>query len=155
MDTADFVFPPQFGPGVLSTPAGWSDLPDWLAYAKTLRTLTDELAALPCPDNAGPRVYVIHMPPHRMGLDVCVGGQRVGSRAVYEFLEKVQPTLSLHGHIHESPALSGTWRATLGHTVCVQPGQLDDFTYVVIDLESMQMERYSDRNMPEMVANQR
>jgi uncharacterized protein len=144
MDTRDFQFPPQFGPGVLSTPEGWADLPDWFAYARTVPTIADELAALPRPDNNCSSVYVIHMPPHRLGLDVCMGGQQVGSKAVYEFLRETQPTLSLHGHIHESPGVSGKWKAMLGHTVCVQPGQMADFTYVLADLESMEIERFTD-----------
>jgi Icc-related predicted phosphoesterase len=146
MDTADFVFPRQFGPGVLSTPEGWTELSDWFAYARTLPPIAAELAALPRPDNDEIGVYVIHMPPHRLGLDVCAGGQQVGSKAVYEFLKTVQPALSLHGHIHESPEMSATWKAVLGSTMCVQPGQMDDFTYVVIDLQSMWIERYTDQN---------
>jgi Icc-related predicted phosphoesterase len=89
-----------------------------------------------------------------LGLDVCMGGQQVGSTAVYEFLKKAQPGLSLHGHIHESPEVSGIWKARLGNTVCVQPGQLDDFTYVLADLESMQIERYTDQGKPGIAAGQ-
>jgi Icc-related predicted phosphoesterase len=154
MDTENSAFPAQFGPAVLSTPEGWADVPSWFAYARTLPTIADELAALPRPDNNRRPVYVIHMPPHRLGLDVCLGGRRVGSKAVYEFLKTVQPSLSLHGHIHESPEVSGIWKALLGNTVCVQPGQLDDFTYVVADLESMQIERYTDQGKPGIAAGQ-
>ncbi len=63
-------------------------------------------------------VAMIHVPPINSGLDTCPeldknlkiitqGGQVVmksaGSPAVKAFIEKVQPMLSLHGHIHESP----------------------------------------------------
>jgi Icc-related predicted phosphoesterase len=63
-------------------------------------------------------IAVIHVPPIGSGLDTCPdldknlkmitqGGQVVmkqaGSPAVKAFIEKVQPMLSLHGHIHESP----------------------------------------------------
>jgi Icc-related predicted phosphoesterase len=63
-------------------------------------------------------IAVLHVPPLGSGLDTCPdldknlkiitqGGQVVmkpaGSSAVKAFIEKVQPMLSLHGHIHESP----------------------------------------------------
>jgi len=63
-------------------------------------------------------IAMIHVPPFSSGLDTCPeldkdlkivtqGGQVVmksaGSPAVRAFIEKVQPLLTLHGHIHESP----------------------------------------------------
>jgi len=144
MDTDNYVFQAQFGTGLLSTPTGWKELNDWFTYAKTLPTIAHELDTLVRPHNMEQSIYVIHMPPYRLGLDVCGNGRQVGSRAIYEFLQQYQPKLSLHGHIHESPQVSGTWKTTLGKTVCIQPGQLDLFTYVTIDLDSMEIERYSD-----------
>jgi Icc-related predicted phosphoesterase len=41
----------------------------------------------------------------------------VGSSAVREFIERTQPLLGLHGHVHESKATT-----RLGRTVCVNPG---------------------------------
>jgi len=83
------------------------------------------------------------MPPSRLGLDVCANSSEVGSKAIYNFLERNQPLLSLHGHIHESPETSGRWHAKLGDTLCIQPGQLTPFTYVTIDLQTMELERHS------------
>ncbi len=63
-------------------------------------------------------IAMIHVPPFKSGLDTCPdlddnlkiitqGGQVVmksaGSPAVRAFIEKTQPMLTLHGHIHESP----------------------------------------------------
>jgi hypothetical protein len=63
-------------------------------------------------------IAILHVPPIGSGLDTCPdldknlkiitqGGQVVmkaaGSLAVKAFIERVQPMLSLHGHIHESP----------------------------------------------------
>jgi Icc-related predicted phosphoesterase len=63
-------------------------------------------------------IAIIHVPPFNSGLDTCPdldknlkiitqGGQVVmksaGSPSVRAFIEKVQPMLTLHGHIHESP----------------------------------------------------
>ncbi|MEX1278907.1 MAG: metallophosphoesterase, partial [Chloroflexota bacterium] len=49
------------------------------------------------------------------------GGQPVlygaGSSAVRDAVERYQPLLGLHGHIHESQAA-----ARLGRTLCINPG---------------------------------
>jgi Icc-related predicted phosphoesterase len=84
------------------------------------------------------------MPPYNLGLDTCGHGEEVGSKAVYNFISEHQPLLSLHGHIHESPEVSGKWHAKLGNTVCIQPGQLTSFTYVTIDLHSMKFDRHTE-----------
>lgn len=41
----------------------------------------------------------------------------VGSTSVRKAIEKYQPLLGLHGHIHESKAVE-----KIGHTICVNPG---------------------------------
>jgi len=144
MDTPDYVFQKQLGPGLLSTPDGWHELPDWIAHAKTLPTLADELERLPKPADFKRAVYVIHMPPAKLGLDVCGNGMRVGSEALHRFIERYQPRLTLHGHIHESPRAGRRWKARLGQTVCIQPGQLGPFTAVSMDLEAMTAERIEE-----------
>ena len=139
MDTDNYVFQRQLGRGVLSVSGGFKTIADWPAYAKTLPTIAEELEKLPRPHKMSDAVYVIHMPPANLGLDVCTGGIRVGSKAIYDFFLKNQPRLSFHGHIHESPGVTGRWKADLGRTVCVQPGQAKSFTYVTIDLGKMEI----------------
>jgi Icc-related predicted phosphoesterase len=70
-----------------------------------------------------PLVCVFHGPPHGTALDLIHGEVHVGSREVRKFLEGQSPILSLHGHIHESPAVSGKFADRLGSTICVNPGQ--------------------------------
>ena len=80
--------------------------------AKKLDELTNMI------QNPERTVAVLHVPPYGSGLDSCPdldenlkiitqGGQVVmksaGSTAVKAFIEKIQPMLTLHGHIHESP----------------------------------------------------
>lgn len=144
-DTDDYEFRKQFGTGLLSTPKGLHEIDDWFSYANTLPTLEDEINQLVRPENMGNTVYVIHMPPYRLGLDKCSDGAEVGSKAIYEFLMNNQPMLSLHGHIHESPGVSGRWYAKLGDTICIQPGQLDEFIYVTIDLSNMKFDRIKEQ----------
>lgn len=80
-------------------------------------------------------IFNLHDPPIDSTLDTCPmldwntdppkqivrGGQVVmhgaGSRAVREAIEKYQPLLGLHGHIHESPGA-----IKLGRTLCINPG---------------------------------
>ncbi len=98
-------------------------------YAR-LRTLADEL------EHPASAIMNIHVPPFASGLDtateldddlrpVLVGGQPkpkpVGSTAVRQILEEVQPALALHGHVHESKGVT-----TIGRTVVVNPGS--DYT---------------------------
>jgi Icc-related predicted phosphoesterase len=42
----------------------------------------------------------------------------LGSIAVRRFIEVRQPLLTLHGHVHESARLSGSWRDRIGRTYC-------------------------------------
>ncbi len=140
-DTGEYVFQPQLGTARLSAPGGWREIEDWPGFAASLPTIEEEMNRLPRPADMSGTIYVIHMPPLGLGLDECAGGARVGSRAIHDFLSKRQPRLSLHGHIHESPEVSGRWRARLGDTVCVQPGQRTDLVYVTIDLSTMNLVR--------------
>ena len=41
----------------------------------------------------------------------------IGSIAVRDFIEQVQPKLTLHGHVHESARLTRDWMDMLGNTV--------------------------------------
>jgi Icc-related predicted phosphoesterase len=141
-DTVDFTFPEQLGSGLFSTPTGWEEIPDWYATARQFPTISEELERLIRPSNMAKCVYIIHMPPAGIGLDVCENGRPVGSKAVYAFLRKNQPLVSLHGHIHESPEISGVWKNKIGSTFCIQPGQDRNLTYVIADLNSMNFIRY-------------
>lgn len=69
-------------------------------------------------------VFVCHAPPHASNLDRLPHVDHpVGSRAVRQFIEQRQPTLSLHGHIHESPDVSGSYTDRIGECTSANPGQ--------------------------------
>ncbi|HUS70526.1 MAG TPA: metallophosphoesterase [Anaerolineae bacterium] len=76
--------------------------------------------------------FCIHAPPYNSFIDqaplihedlslVTAGGHTqsvaVGSTAVRKIIEKYQPMMGLHGHIHESPG-----RVKIGRTECLNPG---------------------------------
>lgn len=83
-------------------------------------------------DDPGRAVFNLHVPPYDSTLDtapeldkdfgiVMQGSEPkmipVGSTAVRELIERYQPMLSLHGHVHES---AGATR--IGRTLCINPG---------------------------------
>ncbi|MFX0041540.1 MAG: metallophosphoesterase [Candidatus Hodarchaeota archaeon] len=144
-DNRDFKLPKQIGKQYISNPNGWRKIEDWASYIKSLPTLEDELNQLVKPNNMKKTIYIFHMPPSKIGLDVCHDGREVGSIAIYEFLMRTQPLLSFHGHIHESPKVSGIWKSSIGKTICIQPGQSHQhenyLDYVVIDIETMDFKK--------------
>ncbi len=114
--------------------SGWSNRTPWdtereededqlaVRYEAMISKLKD-------PKNA---VFNIHVPPYKSGLDeapeldknlrpVLAGNSMipVGSKALREAIQKNQPLLSLHGHIHEG---RGTTR--IGKTLCINPGSM-------------------------------
>ena len=103
------------------------DIKDRHAFLKGRRTISEMLA-----DSKKPADIVFtHSPPAGLMLDFCMDGRGVGSAAVRAFIEKKKPIVSLHGHLHESPDVTGVWKAPLGDTQCIQPG---DRYFVIIDI---------------------
>lgn len=86
-------------------------------------SLADELARLAQQSDPRRTIYVFHCPPWATHLDRRTGGAPTGSRAIHDFIMQHQPPLTLHGHIHESPAVSGAWLEQVGRTIAINPGQ--------------------------------
>jgi Icc-related predicted phosphoesterase len=95
------------------------------------RRIDEVVAQIPSSD-LPTAIFNFHCPPYGSGLDlaprldetlkpVVIGGVvetiPVGSTAVRSAIERYQPQLGLHGHIHES---RGAQR--LGRTLCLNPG---------------------------------
>ena len=55
-------------------------------------------------------------------MDQTSSGASVGSVALRELIEREQPAVTLHGHIHESPIRSGRICCRIGRTWCANPG---------------------------------
>jgi Icc-related predicted phosphoesterase len=72
-------------------------------------------------------ICLFHAPPHNTNLDrAALDGKtidmvpldvHVGSIAIRRFIERYQPLLTLHGHIHESARITGEWKDQIGRTV--------------------------------------
>ncbi len=82
-------------------------------------------------------IYIIHAPPFDTALDICYDGTHCGSKSVRDFIEKEQPYLTLHGHIHESYKMSGKFKEKIGKTLAINPGAIygyDEVSFLVIDV---------------------
>jgi Icc-related predicted phosphoesterase len=74
-------------------------------------------------------IFLFHAPPYNTVLDrAALDGKRVdhvpldvhvGSIAIRRFIETRQPLVTLHGHVHESPRMTGSWRDHIGRTWCL------------------------------------
>ena len=116
---------------------GWSNVTPWrcpreCSEEELNSNIEKILASVSDPSNC---VFNFHCPPIDSGLDTCVklddsvtppkpmmdGGGLVffgaGSTSIRAAIEKYQPMLGLHGHIHESKNV-----ARIGKTLCINPG---------------------------------
>lgn len=113
---------------------GWATTTPWHSPREvTEAELAERIGALAAKlDPNQPAIFNFHDPPARSGLDMAyrmtgelkvemAGGQAmlapVGSTAVRDLIERIQPVLSLHGHIHESRA-----SRKIGRTLAINPG---------------------------------
>jgi Icc-related predicted phosphoesterase len=113
---------------------GWTNPTPWDTFREAPE---DELAAkieavaTRVPD-MGRAIFNFHAPPYGTGLDEAPaldstlrpihGGavmKPVGSTAVRDAIQKHQPMLSVHGHIHESRAVK-----RMGRTLAINPGSV-------------------------------
>jgi len=111
---------------------GWSNHTPWNTHREeTEDKLGERIEAMAKQiDDPTRAIFNLHCPPYRSGLDeapaidadlkLMHGGRAlrpVGSTAVRQAIDKHQPLLSLHGHIHESKGA-----VKLGKTLAINPG---------------------------------
>ena len=106
--------------GVRSVPADPSDV----RYG----TIARDLVALAGGHDLARAVVLFHAPPYDTALDrAALDGRtfehvpldvHVGSIAIRRFIEERRPRVSLHGHVHESARITGSWRERIGDTWC-------------------------------------
>jgi uncharacterized protein len=111
---------------------GWSNPTPWKTHREeTEDKLAERLEAMASQVKDPSRaIFNLHCPPYNSGLDeapaidadlrLLHGGRAlrpVGSTAVREVIERHQPLLSLHGHIHESKGA-----VKIGKTLSINPG---------------------------------
>jgi Icc-related predicted phosphoesterase len=111
---------------------GWSNPTPWKTHREESEDkLAERLEAMASQVTDPTRaIFNLHCPPYNSGLDeapaidadlkLLHGGRAlrpVGSTAVREVIERHQPLLSLHGHIHESKGA-----IKIGKTLSINPG---------------------------------
>jgi Icc-related predicted phosphoesterase len=112
-------------PGAISPEEGFRTVP---VDSREIRysTISKDLEDLTGDRDLGRAILLVHTPPHETRLDrAATDGKmidhvpldlHVGSIALRRFIEDRQPLLTLHGHIHESTRLMGSWRDRIGTT---------------------------------------
>jgi Icc-related predicted phosphoesterase len=102
-------------------------------------TIENDFAKIASETDPSKTVYVTHSPPCNTALDIVYSGEHVGSRAIRRFIEDAQPTLTLHGHIHESPVRSGKIFNRIGNTMSINPGaSCRKQNVIVLDTEDIE-----------------
>ena len=138
-DVSRYVDPGCVSPeeGVFSVPVPEEEV-RWGTIASDLERLVGE-------DPLASSTLLLHAPPYGTLLDrAALDGHavdhapldvHVGSVAVRRLVERRQPRLSLHGHVHESARLTGAWRDAIGATVCLSAAHDgDELALVRVDL---------------------
>ncbi len=90
-------------------------------------TIEKDLERLAGTDSLDRAILLFHSPPYKTKLDrAALDGKmvdhvpldvHVGSIAIRDFIERRQPLLALHGHVHESARLTGSWKDQIGDTL--------------------------------------
>jgi hypothetical protein len=131
VETGDEGHPIQLGEFTMVS-MGWTNPTPWHTFREAeepelAKRIETALAAAAEPERT---IFNFHAPPYGSNLDnapalnadltYVSGGQAirpVGSTSVHESIERFQPVLSLHGHIHESKGA-----ARIGKTLALNPG---------------------------------
>jgi len=90
---------------LISTPRGVC-ISENAAYAYENPSIEEELSSLTLAKH-NDAICIFHCPPYDTGLDTLHDGKPIGSLAIRQYIEQNKPMISLHGHIHESPYMSG------------------------------------------------
>lgn len=135
-------WPPQKSPSYLRISEHDDHLSpiDPYLYLQSQETIQEDLNKLPMPTSAQKTLYVTHSPPFGTHLDRLESGGSAGSQSIRSFIEKTQPLITLHGHIHESPKYSGLYMERIGETISVNPGQFtsSELHFVIFELENIE-----------------
>ena len=118
-------------PGCIAPEDGYHSTPVSLEEVRKA-TIQAELDNLAQGVDLSRGIFLFHSPPYRSKLDrAALDGRmiehapvdfHVGSIAIRRFIEKRQPLITLHGHVHESARISGAWRERIGRTYTFSAG---------------------------------
>ena len=93
-------------------------------YEKQYKTIEDDLKILTKKSPPEKTIYLFHSPPYETDLDRAdLDGKKVdhtpvdvhvGSIAIKRFIEERSPYITLHGHVHETVDMTGSWKEKIG-----------------------------------------
>ncbi|MCP4546525.1 MAG: hypothetical protein GY835_08685 [bacterium] len=116
-------------PGCVSPEEGWHSVDVSTAQLRYTSILKD-LRELTGDDDLSRSIFLFHSPPYKTLLDrAALDGKsvdhvpldlNVGSIAIQRFIAARQPLLTLHGHVHESTRITGSWRDLIGKSHAFQ-----------------------------------
>jgi Icc-related predicted phosphoesterase len=130
LDLPDDVIP-EFPGQVWNADRGALEDADLEAHFGGQPAISEDLAA--APRLAQPWILVAHAPPSDTRLDrLPEVPYPIGSRAVRAFIEERQPVVALHGHVHDSPEVTGHYVDRIGETICINPGQNHERLHAVL-----------------------
>ncbi len=129
-------------------PSPWKTHREW-SEEELSRKIEEQVAQM---KNVGNSIFQLHAPPYGTGLAeapkldqtmkrVYGDVSDVGSTAVRSAIEKYQPLIALHGHIHE---VSGMMK--IGRTQCYNPGssyEQGTLLGYLIDLDADKVKNYT------------
>lgn len=102
-------------------------------------SIEEDLNLLPLSSDFSRSIYIFHSPPFNTALDKVMNGLSVGSRSIRAFIEKNQPLLTLHGHIHESYWMTKRFYEKTGKTISINAGQVNsEVDAVIFDAEDIE-----------------
>ncbi len=84
-----------------------------------------------------PVILVSHQPPKDTVCDRAYGGVHVGSAALRNFIEDIQPIVVITGHIHE-----GKGYDRIGRSLIINPGPFKTGNYSIIEIEGSNVQRF-------------
>ncbi|MFC1536010.1 metallophosphoesterase [Candidatus Neomarinimicrobiota bacterium] len=112
-------------PGCVSPEEGWHSV-DIPKHELKYSTIEKDLKTLVGENKLTNTIFLFHTPPYKTNLDRAALDDmmvdhvpldvHVGSIAVKRFIKKNQPSITLHGHVHESARLTGNWKDKIGKT---------------------------------------
>lgn len=107
--------------GIKSSKLGWHEF-SFTPYLEQRDSIQKDLEKEAYTKNATNTLYVFHAPPYNTVLDMLHSREHVGSLAVRRFIEQHSPFATLHGHIHETFDVSGSFKTEIGNTLCMSAG---------------------------------
>ncbi len=82
------------------------------------------------PEPKKPFIFMAHNPPYNTKIDKTWRRVNAGSKVIRGYIEKYEPILGIHGHIHEAYG-----EDRIGNTIIFNPGPLQAGHYAIVEVD--------------------